>query len=119
MISIAQLIEYRAKREQLVERVAQRPFSSEYGEFTLHVFHSKADGRHHLAFTMRHLDGSPTLVRVHTENLLSDVFHGKDLGSHRSLLASLQRVAHAGHLAVVYIEQTGRMQVTLLSPDKS
>jgi 3,4-dihydroxy 2-butanone 4-phosphate synthase/GTP cyclohydrolase II len=114
LISISALIEYRHRREQLVERVAQRPFSSEYGEFTLHVFRSKVDGRHHLAFTMGQLDGSPTLVRVHTENLLSDVFHAKDLGSHRSLLTSLQRVAQTGHGAIVYMEQTGRMQETLL-----
>jgi 3,4-dihydroxy 2-butanone 4-phosphate synthase/GTP cyclohydrolase II len=118
LISITALIEYRHRREQLVERVAQRPFSSEYGEFTLHVFRSKVDSRHHLAFTMGRLDSSPTLVRVHTENLLSDVFRAKDLGSHRSLLASLQRVAQAGHGAIVYMEQTGRMQETLLSPDR-
>ena len=30
--------------------LSTRPFSSEYGEFTLHVFRSKVDGRHHLAF---------------------------------------------------------------------
>jgi len=119
LISITSLIEYRHRREKLVEQVAQRPFSSEYGDFTLHVFRSKVDGRHHLAFTMGKLDGSPTLVRVHTENLLSDVFHAKDLGSHRSLLASLQRVAQAGHGAIVYMEQTGRMQETLLSTDKA
>ena len=115
LISISALIEYRHRREQLVERVAQRPFSSEYGEFTLHVFRSKVDGRHHLAFTMGQLDGSPTLVRVHTENLLSDVFHGKDLGSHRSLLSSLQRIAQAGHGAIVYMEQNGRMQEALVN----
>ena len=116
MISIASLIEYRHKREQLVELLSTRPFSSEYGEFTLHVFRSKVDGRHHLAFTMGQLDGSPTLVRVHTENLLSDVFHARDMGSHRSLLASLEQVARAGHGAIVYMEQTGRMQEALLHP---
>ena len=114
LISIAALIEYRHRREQLVERVAERPFSSEYGEFTLHVFRSKIDGRHHLAFTMGALDGRPTLVRVHTENLLSDVFHGHEMGSHRSLLGSLRRVAEAGHGAIVYMEQNGRMQAALL-----
>lgn len=118
LISISALIEYRHRREQLVERVAQRPFSSEYGEFTLHVFRSRVDGRHHLAFTMGRLDGSPTLVRVHTENPLSDVFHGKECGSHRSLLSSLDRVAQAGHGVIVYMEQTGRMQDALLNPDQ-
>ena len=95
--------------------MAERPFSSEYGEFTLHVFRSQVDGRHHLAFTMGRLDGSPTLVRVHTENLLSDVFHGKDMGSHRSLMSSLQRIAQSGHGAIVYMEQNGRMQEALAS----
>jgi len=118
LISISALIEYRHRREQLVELVTQRPFSSEYGEFTLHVFRSKVDGRHHLAFTMGRLDSSPTLVRVHTENLLSDVFHAKDLGSHRSLLASLERIAQGGHGAIVYMEQTGRMQEALNQPDQ-
>jgi len=116
LTSISALIEYRHRREQLVECVAQRPFSSEYGEFTLHVFRSKVDGRHHLAFTMGRLDASPTLVRVHTENPLSDVFHGREHGSHRSLVASLERVAKVGHGAIVYMEQTGRMQDALLNP---
>jgi 3,4-dihydroxy 2-butanone 4-phosphate synthase/GTP cyclohydrolase II len=115
LVSISALIEYRHRREQLVERVATRPFASEYGEFDLHIFRSKVDGRHHLAFTKGHLDASPTLVRVHTENLLSDVFHASDMGSHRSLLASLERVARAGHGAIVYMEQTGRMQEALLN----
>ena len=118
MISIAQLIEYRHRREQLVERVTQRPFVSEYGEFQLHIFRSKVDGRHHLAFTKGVLDASPTLVRVHTENLLSDVFHAKDMGSHLSLLASLEQVAKAGHGVIVYMEQTGRMQEALLQESK-
>jgi 3,4-dihydroxy 2-butanone 4-phosphate synthase/GTP cyclohydrolase II len=115
MISISALIEYRHHREQLVEQIAARPFASEYGEFQLHIFRSKVDGRHHLAFTKGHLDASPTLVRVHTENLLSDVFHASDMGSHRSLLASLERVAQAGHGVIVYMEQTGRMQEALLN----
>ncbi|SDS14895.1 3,4-dihydroxy-2-butanone-4-phosphate synthase [Opitutus sp. GAS368] len=115
LVSIAALIEYRHRREQLVEQVATRPFASEYGEFQLHVFRSKVDGRHHLAFTKGKLDTTPTLVRVHTENLLSDVFHATDMGSHRSLLASLERVAKAGHGVIVYMEQTGRMQEALLS----
>lgn len=118
LISIAALIEYRHKREKLVECISTRPFSSEYGEFTLHVFQSKIDGRHHLAFTMGQLDESPTLVRVHTENLLSDVFHGRQMDSHRSLVTSLERVAQEGQGVIVYMEQTGRMQEAVLHAEK-
>src|SRR5471032_2780494 len=65
MVSIAQLIEYRARRDHLVELVCTRPFPSEFGEFTLHLFRSKLDNRHHLALTVGTLGPEPTLVRVH------------------------------------------------------
>ena len=118
LVSITSLIEYRHRREQLVELVSQRPFLSEYGEFQLHVYRSKVDGRHHLAFTKGKLDGSPTLVRVQTENLLSDVFHAKGMDSHQSLMASLEHVAKAGHGVIVYMEQTGRMQTAIQDGNK-
>ncbi len=116
LVSIASLIEYRHRREKLVERVSARPFSSEYGEFTLQVFRSKIDGRHHLAFTMGQLDDSPTLVRVQTENLLSDVFHASGMAGHQALVSSLRSVAEAKHGVVLYMEQTGRMQEALQAP---
>lgn len=104
MISIAQLIEYRAKRDHLVEHVCTQPFASEFGEFTLHVFRSKLDNRHHLALALGALGGEPTLVRVHSENLLGDVFRMKGLGSHHALTASLEAVARAGRGVVLYME---------------
>jgi 3,4-dihydroxy 2-butanone 4-phosphate synthase/GTP cyclohydrolase II len=105
LISIAQLIEYRARRDRLVEAVSVRPFPSEFGEFTLHVFRSKIDGRHHLAFAMGRLGPEPTLVRVHSENLLSDVFRARGMDSRHSLVASMEAVARARHGVVLYLEQ--------------
>jgi 3,4-dihydroxy 2-butanone 4-phosphate synthase/GTP cyclohydrolase II len=105
MISIAQLIEHRAKRDRLVELVCAKPFPSDFGEFTLHVFRSKLDGRHHLAFAMGRLGPEPTLVRVHSENLLSDVFRAKGMDSRHSLVASLEAVARARHGVILYIER--------------
>jgi 3,4-dihydroxy 2-butanone 4-phosphate synthase/GTP cyclohydrolase II len=106
MISIAALIEYRSARDHLVEEVCAKPFSSEFGEFTLHVFRSKLDQRHHLAFAMGTLGADPTLVRVHSENLLSDVFRAKGMDSHHSLTASLHAVARAGRGVVLYMEHS-------------
>lgn len=105
MISIADLIEYRHQREQLVEEVSVQPFDSAFGQFDLRVFTSKTDGRHHLAFCMGELNQSPTLVRVQSENLLGDVFRGKEWNSHDSLTQALRRVAEAGKGVVLYICQ--------------
>lgn len=104
MISIAQLIEYRAKRDHLVELVCTRPFASEFGDFTLHVFRSLIDNRHHLALAMGALSAEPTLVRVHSENLLGDVFRMRGTGGHHALTASLEAVARAGRGVVLYME---------------
>lgn len=104
MVSIAQLIEYRSKREHLVELISSQPFSSAFGEFTAHVFRNKLDGRHHLALTLGSLSAAPTLVRVQSENILSDVFHGKGMDGRSHLDASLQAIASAGRGVVLYME---------------
>jgi 3,4-dihydroxy 2-butanone 4-phosphate synthase/GTP cyclohydrolase II len=113
MISIAQLIEHRVKREHLVELVCTKPFPTEFGDFVLHVFRSTLDGRQHLALTMGALDPAPTLVRVHSENLLSDVFHARGMGSGRALAASLEVIARAGRGVVLYMEPANAGEVLL------
>jgi len=113
MISIASLIEYRARRDHLVERVRTQPFPSEFGDFTLHVFRGTLDGRHHFALAMGELGPEPALVRVHSENLLSDVFHAKGMVSHRSLTASLEAVARAGRGVVLYMEPADAGEVLM------
>lgn len=104
MISIAQLIEYRAKRDHLIQLVCTRPFASGFGQFTLHVFRSKIDNRHHFAFAMGTLGPEPTLVRVHSENLLGDLFRMEGVDSHHTLMGALDAVARAGRGVVLYME---------------
>jgi len=104
MVSIAQLIEFRARREHLVESLGSRPFASEFGPFELHVFRSKLDGREHLVLAMGQLGPGPTLVRVHSENPLSDVFRGTDLTGFRSLNESLRQIATAGQGVLLYMQ---------------
>ena len=113
MISIAALIEYRARREHFVERVVTQPFPTEFGEFTLHVFRSTLDGRQHLALAMGTLGPEPVLVRVHSENLLSDVFRAKGMVSGQALHASLSAVARAGRGVVLYMQPSNSGEVLL------
>lgn len=118
LISISALIEYRYRRDQLVEPVCTRPFPSEFGDFTLHVFRSRTDGRHHLAFTMGVLGPEPTLVRVQSENLLSDVFRQKGTEGQHALAASLEAIAREGTGVMLYMEhaQGGADVIRRLDP---
>ena len=106
MISIAQLIEHRLAREQLVERIDSRPLSSEYGDFTVHQYRSRFDHRIHTVLTLGALDGSPTLVRVQVENVLSDVFHARGEEGHASLTEALRQIRAAGRGALVYLQDS-------------
>ena len=99
MISIAQLIEYRHKRENLVKKVSEEPFKNKFGTFTLHTFHHVIDGRKHIAFTLGKLDETPTLVRVQSENILNDIFKLNKT----ALEKSFEKIQTAKKGAIVYI----------------
>ncbi len=105
MISIAQLIEFRHRRERLVELITESAFNSSWGEFKLRVYRSLPDGRQHLAFIRGTPSVSPTLVRVQRENLLGDLFGGKSFGAGNSLESSFEAIAKAGSGVVVHVAQ--------------
>jgi len=105
LISIADLIEYRHTRDRLVEHVLTRPFESDFGTFDLHVFRSILDDRQHIAFSKGTLSAEPTLVRVQSENLLTDVFRSSASGGYNSLNKAMQMISKAGHGVLLYIEQ--------------
>lgn len=100
MISVAQLIEYRHQREKLVRKIEERPIDTMAGNFNLHVYESILDKRRHFAFTKGALTESPTLVRVHSESLMKDVFSG---GGVSEIAKALDKIAEAGAGAFVYI----------------
>src|SRR5437773_2524374 len=68
--TIADLIRYRRTREKLVERVEVVQMPSEYRDFDLHLYRSKLDWQHHLAFVCGDVAVNlGVLVRVHSECL--------------------------------------------------
>lgn len=105
LISIADLIEYRFERERLVECIARQVLPTEWGDFELHVFRNILDDRRHFALTMGELDSEPTLVRVHSENVLGDIFRSTDITGRDSIAKAMRRISETGRGALVYIEQ--------------
>lgn len=106
--TIAQIIEYRRKREKLVERVTETYIPTDAGEFKLIVYESKIDKSHHLALVKGEPIKKPTLVRVHSECLTGDVF-----GSHRcdcgeQLKRALKIISKEKRGVFLYMRQEGR-----------
>lgn len=116
--SVADLIEYRMQRDLLVERIDTIPFTNEFGDWTLVAYRSVVDPFPHVALVCGDLgqrDGSeepidcdqPVLVRMHSQNLLGDVFGDAQQPSHQTLRDSMQMIQAAGRGAVVYLRHEG------------
>jgi 3,4-dihydroxy 2-butanone 4-phosphate synthase/GTP cyclohydrolase II len=104
LISIADLIRYRRRHEQLVERSASARVPTRWGDFTCHAFECHLDGETHLAYTMGDLEsGEPVLVRVHSECVTGDVFGSVKCDCGPQLQEAMRRVAEAGRGVVVYL----------------
>jgi len=73
--TIADLIQYRIKNEKTVERVSDCQLPTRHGDFRLLAYQDVVGNDIHLALTRGEIDPErPTLVRVHVQNSLCDLF---------------------------------------------
>ena len=115
---IADLVEYRRRRERIIERVAVTKMPTEFGYFDCHTYVSKVDERAHVALTVgiEHAgkDGrfppieQSVLARVHSQCLTGDVFGSLRCDCGAQLQEAMRRVQEKGHGVVLYISQEGR-----------
>jgi 3,4-dihydroxy 2-butanone 4-phosphate synthase / GTP cyclohydrolase II len=104
--TIADLIRYRLRNERSIERIADQPVTSEFGEFRLCAYRDLVNGFVHLALARGKLDGaSVPLVRVHIADTLRDLLGVRGDSRAWTLRAALERVAHAGQGVVVILRE--------------
>jgi 3,4-dihydroxy 2-butanone 4-phosphate synthase / GTP cyclohydrolase II len=104
LISIEDLIAYRRRTEQLVERVAEARIPTRYGEFRAVGYRDVVDGTEHIALIRGEIgDGEDVLVRVHSECLTGDVFGSRRCDCGSQLEAALRAVAAGGRGIVLYV----------------
>jgi 3,4-dihydroxy 2-butanone 4-phosphate synthase / GTP cyclohydrolase II len=104
MISIADLIEYRRRREHLVSRTAEAQIPTEDGEFTAYTYQSLVDGMVHVALVLGEVgDGERILVRVHSECLTGDVFGSIRCDCGDQLQSAIAQVGKEGRGVILYI----------------
>lgn len=109
LISIADLIAYRLRRESLVERGEEVNLPTQYGHFRLIPFRELATGLEHVALIKGDLSGDePVLVRMHSSCLTGDTFASRRCECGEQLHAAMQLIEKEGRGAVVYLSQEGR-----------
>jgi 3,4-dihydroxy 2-butanone 4-phosphate synthase / GTP cyclohydrolase II len=109
LVTVADLIEYRRRHEQLVERMTTVQMPTAYGEFTAVAFRETLTGKHHVALVKGDVDGADSvLVRVHSECLTGDVFHSLRCDCGEQLEQALGRIAAEERGVLLYMAQEGR-----------
>lgn len=106
VLSIADLIDYRFKRDKLVELLTDKPFPCEWGDdFRLRVYRGVIDKAEHIVLLKGDITNAsePVPVRVQHQCLIGDVFRGKDCECGWQLHGSLESMAEQGLGICVYL----------------
>jgi 3,4-dihydroxy 2-butanone 4-phosphate synthase/GTP cyclohydrolase II len=109
IITIADLIQYRRRTEQLIRRVDYAKLPTIHGEFTAVAYESILDGKGHIALVMGDLEKvEAPLVRVHSECLTGDVFGSVRCDCGDQLARAMEMIAEEGAGVLLYMRQEGR-----------
>jgi 3,4-dihydroxy 2-butanone 4-phosphate synthase/GTP cyclohydrolase II len=109
IITVRALIEYRIRRDRLVQRIVSTNLPSMYGNFRIHLFKSQTENKEHIALVKGEISPEiPTLVRVHSECLTGDVFGSLRCDCNAQLVASMEQIEKEGRGIVLYMRQEGR-----------
>jgi 3,4-dihydroxy 2-butanone 4-phosphate synthase/GTP cyclohydrolase II len=104
LVTIADLVAYRRRRETQVQALAEARLPTRHGEFRAVGYRNLLDGTDHVALVRGDLgDGHDVLVRVHSECLTGDVFGSMRCDCGMQLDAALELVAEQGRGVVLYV----------------
>lgn len=109
IVTIKDLIEYRLKKESLIERQLDVDLPTHLGHFKLYAYKQLANGMDHLALVKGEWKADePVLVRVHSSCMTGDIFGSCRCDCGPQLHKSMEMIEEAGKGVIVYMNQEGR-----------
>jgi len=109
IISIKDLIEYRLKRDSLIEEIVRVDMPTKWGHFKLIAFQEKGTSNEHLALLKgTWTENEPVLVRVHSSCFTGDILGSMRCDCGEQLHLAMQMVENEGKGAILYMNQEGR-----------
>ena len=107
--TIAELISYRLAKEETVEAIAELNVETEFGPFRLVCMEDHVNRSVHLALVCGEpRAGTPTLVRVHLQDTLSDVVGIQDSRLGWPLRSAMELIAEEGCGVIVILRPNER-----------
>ena len=108
LITIKDLIQYRLSRETFVKASVNAQLPTIFGNFEAVVFENELDSGTHIALVKGAISSSPTLVRVHSGCLTSDVFGSLRCDCREQLHRAMEMIEKEGNGVLLYLNQEGR-----------
>src|SRR5690606_6373859 len=109
IISIEDLIEYRLKKDSLIDREVSVNLPTEWGEFTMTAYTKKITGKQHIALHKGQWEPDEAiLVRVHSSCVTGDIFGSCRCDCGPQLHKAMQMIEQEGRGVIVYMNQEGR-----------
>jgi 3,4-dihydroxy 2-butanone 4-phosphate synthase/GTP cyclohydrolase II len=109
IISIKDLIEYRIKRDSLIEEIVRVDMPTKYGHFKLVAFNEKNSTNEHLALIKGEWEkDEPVMVRVHSSCFTGDILGSLRCDCGEQLHKAMQMVEKEGKGVILYMSQEGR-----------
>lgn len=106
IVSIADIIAYRQRRERLVERVAEFDVVTEIGTAKGVAYSTPFDSVQHLALVFGDInDGTAVPVRIHRENIIEDVFSNRTARQDSTISRALKRFQADGRGVLLYLRE--------------
>lgn len=107
--TVADLVAYRRRHEELIIRGADAKLPTPFGEFKVTAYRTKVDDLEHLALVYGDVkDKENVLVRVHSECMTGDVFGSLRCDCGEQLHSAMRMIAKNGSGILVYLRQEGR-----------
>ncbi len=108
--TVADLVAYRLKHEQLVRKVAEAHLPSRYGgDWKVVAFENDVDNLDHIALVKGDISGDkPVLTRVHSECLTGDVMGSLRCDCGEQLRKAMEAIDKEGRGVILYMRQEGR-----------
>ncbi|MBI2880691.1 MAG: bifunctional 3,4-dihydroxy-2-butanone-4-phosphate synthase/GTP cyclohydrolase II [Candidatus Tectomicrobia bacterium] len=109
IVTIRDLVEYRMRRESIIEQVTETTLPTRFGTFVVKTYQGTLGGEIYLALILG--DPGPNedvLVRVHSQCLTGDVFGSYRCDCGSQLHAALEKIGEEGKGVLLYVAQEGR-----------
>jgi 3,4-dihydroxy 2-butanone 4-phosphate synthase / GTP cyclohydrolase II len=109
IVSIKDLIEFRIKRDSLIDEIVRVDMPTQYGHFKLVAFQEKASSNEHLALIKGSWkDDEPVMVRVHSSCFTGDILGSLRCDCGEQLHRAMKMVEKQGAGVILYMNQEGR-----------